>query len=105
MAFSQRELLELQEATDLSAPLNSSVLPRWQRKALAAKCTAIEAQGKTPKKNGSKTPGAKKTPAVRWGNDGRTHSFRPDAHTRARAPCTCTHGASLADAAPPACAP
>jgi hypothetical protein len=63
--FSQRELLELQEATDLSAPLNSSVLPRWQRKALAAKCNAMEAQGKTPKKNGSKTPGAKKTPAVR----------------------------------------
>lgn len=44
----------------MSAPLNSSVLPRWQRKALTAK--AMENQNKTPGKN--KTPGAKKTPGV-----------------------------------------
>ncbi len=65
--FSQRELIELQEAADLSAPLNSSMLPRWQRKALAAKANAMESQGKTPSSKGSgKTPSGKggKTPVA-----------------------------------------
>lgn len=36
--FSQRELIELQEAVDFSAPTTSgTVVPRWQRKALAVK--------------------------------------------------------------------
>jgi cell division cycle protein 20 (cofactor of APC complex) len=32
--------LELEQITDMSAPVNSSVLPRWQRKALAANKTS-----------------------------------------------------------------
>lgn len=65
MAFTQRDLIAVQEAADLSAPLNTSVLPRWQRKALAAKVNAMENQGKTPKKGTGKTPNGKKTPGVR----------------------------------------
>lgn len=54
--FSQRDLIDIKEASDLSAPL-SSVVPRWQRKALAAQ------NPKTPSKS-AKTPTSKKTPAV-----------------------------------------
>ena len=64
MSFTQRDLIAVQEAADLSAPLNTSVLPRWQRKALAAKVNAMENQGKTPNKGSSKTPNGKKTPGV-----------------------------------------
>jgi hypothetical protein len=61
--FSQREMIELAEAADLSAPISSSVVPRWQRKALQASAAA-GTPSKSPKKSSSKTPVAKKTPVV-----------------------------------------
>ena len=62
--FTQKEQLQLEELTSMSTALNmgGQHMPRWQRKALAAK-KAVESN-KTPVKGGAKTPSRAKTPGV-----------------------------------------
>lgn len=60
--FSQKDLIEISEAADMSAPISSSVVPRWQRKAMQAVAAAGSPSPKAA--SSSKTPIAKKTPVV-----------------------------------------
>lgn len=55
--FSQRDLIDMKEACDLSGALSG--VPRWQRKLNSSQVGS----SKTPSKS-SKTPNGKKTPAV-----------------------------------------
>jgi hypothetical protein len=69
MSYNQRTAIDIAEGmTSLNADLSSSVLPRWQRKALAMSKAAAGnaspgggAAGKTPGK--ARAPGAGRTPS------------------------------------------
>ena len=64
MSFTQKERVELEELCALNRPVETSVMPRWQRKALQAHVSPAKpaASCKTPSKTPSKT--GKATPKV-----------------------------------------
>ena len=60
--FTQKEQLQLEEASSLNSAVSAATMPRWQRKALAAKRAGES--NTTPQKM-SKSSAGVKTPGVR----------------------------------------
>jgi len=59
--FTQKEQLQLEEASSLNSAVSASTMPRWQRKALAAKRAGDS--NTTPQKMSKSSVGVK-TPGV-----------------------------------------
>lgn len=69
MSFTLKQQVEMEQITDFSKAECASVVPRWQRKALAARSTPTKAAPATssstaPTKTPSKTPKKVQTPKV-----------------------------------------
>ncbi len=66
MSFTLKQQVEIEQITDCSKTEGAAVMPRWQRKALAARTPTKAAAAPTASKTPSKTPKKCCTPKVQW---------------------------------------